>query len=296
MRILRSLIAATTKHAVIFAFLAELPGSEDAVGEVFDRIAIERRDGEDDDLVAGCVFLVFEERFELRFLLRREDVGVIVHAAFELGDGGRGGSGASAARTAACAEAAGAAGWPTKSAHGVLAARQSNFTCGTFSASGGLFEVFGRVEAAAGGDEAGEEAVHQRVVRLHLFVVAFAGHVDAVFGAFQLRLQVEKVLVGFEIGIVARPRRSGARVRRPSSFGLAAVLASRRGYWCGGFDFDLAHFRAGFGHFVEHFFFVRGVAFDRGHEIGNQIAARCSVESTLAQALCTAWLPEFNLP
>ena len=63
-------------------------------------------------------------------------------------------------------------------------------------------EVVLLVKTAHACNQAFGESAYSHVVFLGSIVEVFACHVDAVFGAFQLRLQFEEVLVCLEVGIV----------------------------------------------------------------------------------------------
>jgi len=81
------------KNAIIFAFLAEFPIAENFVGEIFDVIAIQRGNRKDHHLIAGLMFLVCQEFIQALDVGGGKDMGIIIDAAFELGNCRRGASG-----------------------------------------------------------------------------------------------------------------------------------------------------------------------------------------------------------
>ena len=83
MRILRSDLDDQQQHAVVLAGLAEAPGAEQPVGVGLDRLAVERVDGRDDDLV-GAFLLEIRELLDQRRLGGRVDhAGIVDDAAGE---------------------------------------------------------------------------------------------------------------------------------------------------------------------------------------------------------------------
>jgi len=79
------------QDAVILAGLAELPVTEQPVGKILERLATERIDGCDDDLVRRFLLEGFEPRGEGSLGAGIDNVGIVDDAACEAGEfGGKG--------------------------------------------------------------------------------------------------------------------------------------------------------------------------------------------------------------
>src|SRR5690606_23577280 len=108
------------------------------------------------------------------------------------------------------------------------------------------------------------------VVVLHRGDVALALDGDAVLGALQLRLQLQKVLVGLELRIVLRHQQQPADGALQLALRLLELL--QRGL-VPRVDVDAAHPRARLGHLAEDLLLVLGVATHGGHQVGHQVGA-----------------------
>jgi hypothetical protein len=91
------------------------------------------------------------------------------------------------------------------------------------------------------------------------------------FGAFELRLQREEILVRLQVRIALdrhqEPAKSaGERVLRILVFFEFGRIDDGRGI-----DLDLACLGAGLGHLRQHLAFLRRIALHRLDEIGNQV-------------------------
>src|ERR1051325_4704271 len=150
-----------------------------------------------------------------------------------------------------------------------------------FTRSGvGHGEVLLLVEARRRRDEARREAAHRDVVVLRHLVVAAALDRDAVLGPLELRLQVEEVLVRFQVGILLDyDEQSRERVRQ-SCLRLVVLLEGLRirgdvvrGSGRAGSNGDAADARARLRDGFERLALVRGVALDGVDEIRDEIVA-----------------------
>ncbi len=125
-----------------------------------------------------------------------------------------------------------------------------------------------------GPDHAGKGA-QLRVVLPHRLDVVAARHCDAVLRAFELRLQREKILVRFEIGIALRNRQQPSE--RAGELRLRVLKALERFRIVDdigrNLHLNLGCPRARVDHFLEHLPLLRGVALHRLDQIGNEIGA-----------------------
>ena len=113
----------------------------------------------------------------------------------------------------------------------------------------------------------------ENIVALNGVVVIGARDGDAIFRSFELILQREKIFVRLEIGIVFRHRQKISDARAQLILRVLEFLKFLRVLQIACVDINVLRFRAHFDNFDKSLAFVRGVAFDRAHQIGNQIRA-----------------------
>ena len=106
----------------------------------------------------------------------------------------------------------------------------------------------------------------------HRFGVTFAFGGDAVFGAFELRLERHEVLVGLEVGISFGDGQEFAQCCGEFALRVLEFL-QRRLVEVLGVDVDRGSLCAGFDHGLECFAFVRGISFHGVHEVGDEVGA-----------------------
>jgi len=111
----------------------------------------------------------------------------------------------------------------------------------------------------------------QKISLPHAIDVVAARDRNAIFGAFELRLQREEILVRLQVRIPLdrdqQPSESaGKRVLRILVFFELGRIRHGRGV-----NLDLACLGAGLGHLCQHLAFLRRIALHRLHEIGNQV-------------------------
>ena len=117
------------------------------------------------------------------------------------------------------------------------------------------------------------EGADADVVVLHRLDVAVARHRDAVFGAFELRHQVAKQRVGFELRIVLGHDQQSRQ--RAGEFALGGLEFLERGGIVEHFRrrLDAADLGAGIGDAEQHVLFLLRKALHRIDEVGHQIGA-----------------------
>lgn len=90
------------------------------------------------------------------------------------------------------------------------------------------------------GDEVAGKTLDGGVVASGGFVEVIAGGSDAVFGAFQLGLEIDEILVGLEIGIVFRDdKEARERITEGTLSRLIFLKLGGIGRGLAGIDFDL---------------------------------------------------------
>ena len=94
-------------------------------------------------------------------------------------------------------------------------------------------------------------------------------HVDAVFRTFQLGLELQEVLVGFQVGIVFG---NGEQLAESGSNRALCFLVFGQLFRCQvvGIYGHLGGLATGFYHTFQRFLFVRGISFDCVYEIRYQ--------------------------
>ena len=155
------------------------------------------------------------------------------------------------------------------------AAARQNFTCG------GVCAFSLAVNSAIGLLERKKVAAHSTpgkvaklgVVDAHRFDVVAPRDRDAVFGAFELRLQRQEVLVGLEVGIVLADReqpaeRAGKLVLRVLELLQLVGIGELRGV-----DLHLRRLGARLDHRGQDAFLLLGIALHGGDQIGDEIGA-----------------------
>ena len=120
------------------------------------------------------------------------------------------------------------------------------------------------------GGQVDRKAADIAVVILHRLDVAVACHGDAVFGAFELRLQVLEQAIGFQVRVIFRHRHQTRQ--RAGKFALRSLILGERRRIVG-VDGDLPHFRARLGDFAKHLFLVRGITLHRRDQVRHQVGA-----------------------
>ena len=132
------------------------------------------------------------------------------------------------------------------------------------------FEVRFSVEAEDAGDDVVWEFADIGVVVLSDFVELFALDGNSVLGAFQLALEVEEVLVGFEVGVCFFDGHETAE--RAAEVALRLLELSH----CllveiAGVDGNACGFGASLDDGSKGLALVGGVAFDGGDEVGDEV-------------------------
>ena len=147
-----------------------------------------------------------------------------------------------------------------------------NFTCGALRAVvGGKFgHRLGAAEKGRRPQHAGE-GLQRRIVDPHRFDVVAPGDGDAVFGAFQLRLQGKEVLVRLQIRVILADREQAPQ--RPGKLGLRRLeLLELIGIGeIGGIDLHLGRRGARLDHGGQDVLFLFGIALHRGDQIGDEV-------------------------
>ena len=264
--------------AVVFEFLADFPGLGDADGVVLDgRIGLHFGVNDDDDLVRRVALELFELLIELLGRVGGHDVCVVV----EIGGRGRRDD----------LRGADDAGEEQDGAENKMRWFHGGFHYGAVSLGSGRgrgIEVelhFGRSlcagvggeigfggEAHCAGIEEGGEGADGGVVLLDGVVESAALDGDAVFGAFELGLQLGEILGGVELGIIFG---DGKDPHDGSAEFFLGLLELREfgGVGRGGVGVDAGVFGlgAGFGNVFERGFFEVGSALDGLDEVGNEV-------------------------
>ena len=123
-----------------------------------------------------------------------------------------------------------------------------------------------------GPDHAGEGA-QRRVVVAHGLIVVAARHGNAVFGAFQLRLQGQEVLVGLKLGVGfdrhQQPRQGAGKL----ALSLLILLEGGGVIEVGGVDVDAGGLGAGLDHLGQGGAFLNGCALNGGDQVRHQVGA-----------------------
>src|SRR5450755_1930240 len=142
--------------------------------------------------------------------------------------------------------------------------------------------------------QVGRERANRDVIVLHGLDVAVARHRDAVLGAFQLRHQVVKQRVGFELRIILGHHKQSRQCAR--EFALRRLeLLERRGiveHLRRGLD--AADLGAGIGHPQQHILFLLRKTFHRIDEVGNQIGAALVLVDDLRPARLDLFVLRLN--
>ena len=105
------------------------------------------------------------------------------------------------------------------------------------------------------------------------FDIAVAGHGNAVLGAFKLRLQIAKSLVGLEVGVVFCHHQQARQRAAELALGLLKALEGRRVVHQLGAGLDRGGTGAGLNHFAQGVLLKLGLAFDGAHQVGHQVRA-----------------------
>src|SRR5688572_16987365 len=119
----------------------------------------------------------------------------------------------------------------------------------------------------------GRELAHGRVVFLDRLDIAVTRDRDAVFGTFQLGLQVAEVGIRLELRIVLRHHQEPRQRRRQFALRLLEPRESLRIVHELGRGLYRAHFRAGIGDAQQDLLLLARKAFHRFDEVGNEIGA-----------------------
>ena len=267
-------LADQEQDPVVLALLADLPGLHRADAEIFQRVAFQGGDGQHRDL-GGVGLLKGQERlFQPLTLSRRDHPGQIGDISLVLRNLQRLGWCGSNNKKKAEAEkteeplrhASPMCGMPPKVRHGLELYRRglgrALFRLESLAARQLEHELVGQVvgEGADGGVE-----------DPHCLVVPNPGHVDPVFRAFELVLEIEEVLIGLEVGIALNHHHQtgeggGKASLRFLEFGKGLGVIDHFGPGLDGADLGP---RLGYG--GEGFFLVGRVGLYRFHQIGDEI-------------------------
>ena len=95
-------------------------------------------------------------------------------------------------------------------------------------------------------------------------VESLAGYRNAVFSAFQLALQLQEILVGFQVGVTFGDDHQASQSLGQFALGGLELLEGGRSE-LGGIDGDLGGFGARFHDVGEGLLFEVGVSLDRGN-------------------------------
>jgi hypothetical protein len=133
-------------------------------------------------------------------------------------------------------------------------------------------EVGAFFEAEGGGVEDGRDALDLGVISLRHFIEAAAFDGDAVFGAFELRLEGEEAGVGFEVRVAFDDDHEATEGAAEGGLGFFELL-ELGGVGGGVVELDFTDGGAGFGDFREGGFFEVGGAFDGFDEVGDEVGA-----------------------
>jgi hypothetical protein len=117
------------------------------------------------------------------------------------------------------------------------------------------------------------ELAHRDVVILHGVDVAIAGDGDAVFGAFELRLEIAEVRIGLEVRIALDDDHEARQRAAELALRLLELLKRLRvvdQLWRG---LDRADLGSRFGHLPENLALLAREAFHGAHQIRNEIRA-----------------------
>ena len=109
------------------------------------------------------------------------------------------------------------------------------------------------------------------VVLLHGGDVVTARHANAILGTFQLRLQRQEILVGFQVRIAFRHHHQPLQGRTELTLGLLELFQFFRIIEHVPIHLDGAHLGAGLGHFHQHFPLVTGIALHGIDQVGDQV-------------------------
>src|SRR5690606_27793527 len=120
------------------------------------------------------------------------------------------------------------------------------------------------------GGEVLRELPDEGVVVLHRADVALSFDGDAVLGAFELRLQLQEVLVGLGLRVVLGHQQQAADRALQLPLGLLELF---KGCFIAGIHVDAAYPRARLGHLGEHLLLVLGIPARRRHQVGHQVGA-----------------------
>ncbi len=246
--------------AVVLPLLADSPGFRHLQGIAFHRLPLQGRDGQHDDL--GRIALLETAEELLQFLLRRrgEDVGAVVDVTARRGDLQR----RRGQRQQQKTKKAGRCGTSASVKLDLRCLLGSGLRLEWLFAFQVQQEIVRQVvgKGADGGIE-----------DLHRLIIALAGDVDAVFRSFQLMLQIEKILVGFQVGIAFGHHQQAGQGTGELPLRLLVFLHGGRVGEIAAADVDLPDLGPGIGDRFERFPLVGGVGFHRLDQIGNQVGS-----------------------
>ncbi|KAK0366482.1 hypothetical protein LTR94_003054 [Friedmanniomyces endolithicus] len=119
-------------------------------------------------------------------------------------------------------------------------------------------------------DQLGADRVGEGLDR---FIIIADRDGDAVFRAFQLRLELQEILVGLEVGIGLDRGEQAAKALAQLCLG-GLILRDLGGIGqVGGVDLDRGRLGAGFGHGGQRRLFLLAGGLDRGDEVAGQVGA-----------------------
>src|SRR5438105_8802351 len=153
-----------------------------------------------------------------------------------------------------------------------------------------LLHRFGRLQelrcrkAEHAGEDAIREGLEARVVFHHRVVIGLARERHLVFGAGELFLQAEHVLIRLQVGILLEDRQEPPERAAERAFGLREALHRRRIAWLRRRRLRGAHrVAARLDHRLERAALVLHVALDRLDEIRNQVVATLQLHIDLRE-------------
>src|SRR6185503_5068615 len=121
--------------------------------------------------------------------------------------------------------------------------------------------------------QVGRERAHRDVVLLHRLDEAVARHGDAVLGAFELRLQLEKVPVRLELRVVLDDHQQAGEGAGELALRLRELLQRPGVVDRLGRDLHRADLGAGVGHAEQDLLLLRGEALHGGDQVRDEVGA-----------------------